>query len=348
MSLRIKVNCQKQDPVHHFINFAVIKSMKLLMLILLCSGFFLQLHSQQPAHFSMANLNKYQINPAVSGFTETLNIVGVHRDQWNNISGGPSSQLLTAHFPIDIGRSAFGINFISDAIGVEKTLALSFSYAQLFRTDYGNVSIAIQAGAEQKSLDQSRLRTPEGTYSGGFFNHEDPLLGLSDISSFVPVAGVSGWFSNGTLDIGLSVRQISFGTHFSDSPISYSVKPEFSLYADYFLPVNENWFVIPSIHLYSDATQLQGITQALASFRNLYYGGIGLRGLTPNSIDAISVMAGIQINDRFTIYYNYDIGLSSVYNPNNQTHEFMIIYRSPKWSQARRKPPVIYNPRFLE
>ncbi|TVR84053.1 MAG: type IX secretion system membrane protein PorP/SprF [Saprospirales bacterium] len=305
-------------------------------------------YGQQLPHFSMSALNKYQFNPAVSAFSDRLSAAGYHRDQWRSAPGGPSTQILNAFFPFDYGESALGFQFKNDAIGLERTMSIFVSYAHRFNTEYGSFAIAVNSGAEQKSIDQSRLRTPGGNYVEENIQHNDPLLDASGLRSLVPKFGLSAWYSYGRWDVGLSAQNFAIGSHFGGDLFSFNLNPVYSLYADYFYPVLEDWFVVPSVHIYSDLNQTQVHFSALGSYQNLYFGGLGLRGATSRSIDALTVMAGVKVNERFSIYYNYDIGLSSMYNPMNQTHEFALIYRGAEWPHSRQRPPVIYNPRFME
>jgi type IX secretion system PorP/SprF family membrane protein len=318
-------------------------------LVLTALLFAVSASAQQTPHFSMSVLNKYHFNPASSVFSDRLDIVGVHRDQWNNIPGGPSTQLISGHFPFDFGLSAVGFEFVNDAIGLERQMSLSLSYSQRLNTAYGDIGIGVRAGGEQKSLDQSRLRTPGGNYGESTIEHNDPLLDGQNLSSIVPVFGLSVWYRSYLgFEAGISVNQIPGGKHFGGENFDFETKPVYSVYGEYYVPVLEDWYIIPSGHLYTDFTQTQVYLHALGSYQNIYFGGLGLRGITPNSLDAITLMAGIRINDRFTAYYNYDIGLSGLYRPSNQTHEFSVVYRGGEWTHRRQKPPVIYNPRFLE
>ncbi len=304
--------------------------------------------AQQMPHFSMSPVNKFQYNPAISAFENRLVLNGVHRDQWKAFPGAPSTQLINGYMPLDFGVSAVGFNFMNDRIGLEKTMAFSLSYAHRIETAYGPIALALQLGGEQKSIDQSRLRTPGGTYDEEVPDHNDPLLGNDQISSWAPVLGLSAWYAMGNMEFGLSVRQLSPTGHFSDDPLGYSIQPEVSLYGDYYYPLDGDWYVIPSLHIYTDFKQLQSLLHGKIGFQNQYFGGLGFRGLGSRNADAIVLMAGFRINENFTVYYNYDIGLSDIYRPSAQSHEFTITYRSAEWSSRRERPPVIYNPRFLE
>jgi len=305
--------------------------------------------AQQSPHFSMSTLNKYHANPAYSVFSDRLEIAGTHRDQWNNLPGAPSTQLISGHFPLDFGISSLGFEFLNDAIGIERSMALSLSYSHRLSTEFGDIGLGMKFGGEQRSLDQSRIRTPGGSYNEDIIFHDDPLLDDRNLSSIVPVFGFSIWYSSYLgFDAGLSVSQLSAGSHFGGEVFSYDLKPVYSLYVDYFIPFMEDWYVVPSGHVYTDLNQTQVYLHGMASFQDQYFGGLGLRGITPNSLDAVTLMVGFRMNDRFTAYYNYDIGLSNIYRPNNQTHEFSVVYRGGEWPHRRQKPPVIYNPRFME
>ena len=329
-------------------NMRIIPQKWILIIGLMFSLGFQEVYSQQLSHFSLSPINKFQFNPAVSVFDNTMVITGVHRNQWTNIAGSPSSQLVNAYLPLDYGISAGGFQLATDAIGVENSLSLSVTYARMFNFEWGRASVGLLGGLEQKRIDQSALRTPGGFYGENEINHRDPLLDNRNISSWVPVFGLSAWATYRGFEGGLSIRQLSPISHFQNEEISYRPKGEFSLFVDYFMVLDDGLFLIPSLHIYSDLRKVQTFIHALAGFNNQYFGGFGVRGYSPNSLDAIALTAGIRLNDRFVFYYNYDIGLSELYQASGSTHEIMLVYRMPEWRSDRTPPPVIYNPRFLE
>jgi type IX secretion system PorP/SprF family membrane protein len=332
-----------------FIDEVQMNLQKTFYLIILVSSLSIHNNSaQQLSHFSLSSINKYQFNPAVSAFDNTMVITGIHRNQWTDIAGAPSTQHFNAYMPFDYGISSVGIQIVSDAIGVENSLSLALSYAQMFNFEWGKLSLGVQAGAEQKRIDQSLLRTPGGFYGEDQLDHRDPILGSNDISSLIPIFGLSSWITFRGFEGGLSLRQLSPIAHFSDESMSYRSKAEYSAFVDYFMVLDEGLFLIPSFHLYTDLSKFQTWTHVLVGLNNQYFGGLGIRGYSPSSIDAIGLAVGMRLNDRFVFYYNYDIGLSEIYQASGSTHELMLVYRKPAWKSGRQRPPVIYNPRFLE
>ena len=55
--------------------------------------------AQQDPMYSMYMFNPVSINPAYTGTTEQMQIVGVFRKQWLSIPGTPQTSTLTFHPP---------------------------------------------------------------------------------------------------------------------------------------------------------------------------------------------------------------------------------------------------------
>ncbi len=72
--------------------------------------------------------NQYLANPALAGTDAGLNINGGYRTQWNNISGAPTVQALTADYAIT-GKAGVGINFYNDKAGLFKRTRAVATYA---------------------------------------------------------------------------------------------------------------------------------------------------------------------------------------------------------------------------
>ena len=56
--------------------------------------------AQQPAQYSLYNLNKFNFNPAYAGLDNSLSVTGVYRSQWVGLPGKPVTQNINAHMPL--------------------------------------------------------------------------------------------------------------------------------------------------------------------------------------------------------------------------------------------------------
>ena len=92
------------------------------------------------------------------------------------------------------------------------------------------------------------------------------------------------------------------------------------------------------------ANQLEGSFQAF--YREKFLVGVGFRGLTTNSRDAIMAHLGMRLNEKTLLLYTYEWPLSGLGAVNRGSHEIGLQYRWGAPIGAGKLPPVINNPRF--
>jgi len=82
--------------------------------------------AQQLPQFSQYMFNTISVNPAYAGSRETISLVGLHRSQWVGLEGGPSTQTLSVHSPLENEKIGLGLSIINDELGYENFV---FAYA---------------------------------------------------------------------------------------------------------------------------------------------------------------------------------------------------------------------------
>ena len=105
--------------------------------------------------------------------------------------------------------------------------------------------------------------------------------------------------------------------------------------------------ILPSVLTKSDFRQTQMEFSTIVKYNDNIFGGVSFRGYESNSIDALAIIAGFNINEHVTLAYSYDISLSQLNTVNGGSHEVMINYNLNRPIGAGRLPNIIYNPRFL-
>ena len=78
----------------------------------------------------------------------------------------------------------------------------------------------------------------------------------------------------------------------------------------------------------------------------MYLAGFGLRGYSSNTLDAISVLGGLQVNPNLRVLYAFDFTLSSIKTVHQGTHELMLNYNLNKKIGGVEREPIIFNPRY--
>ena len=305
---------------------------------------------QQAAQYSLFMMNKLNWNPAYAGLDHSLSLTGVYRSQWQGIEGNPITQNVSAHMPLYFLSSGVGINLENDELGPESrtTGTLMYNYQKTVGRK-GILSFGVSAGYAQRTLDGARLRTPDGTYSPDLtvIVHNDDLLPLSRINANTTTFGAGVYYYSERFEVGLSARHLTEpGVNFGDA-LSLKLNRAMFLSAAANFDFGNEISFHPSLLVQSDVVQLQTDIAAIFKYNNNILAGASFRGYNSNSIDAIAVIVGINLNENISLAYAYDITLSSLNQVSNGSHEIMLHYNLNKKIGAGRPPKIIYNPRSL-
>jgi type IX secretion system PorP/SprF family membrane protein len=302
--------------------------------------------AQQPMQFSQYMFNKYQMNPAYAGFDFSLSVTGVYRSQWNELPTQPRTQNVNAHLPLYILNGAVGINVANEQIGYFNNTLGTISYNYVLETSVGLFSAGLKTGLMQSTFSGSLLRTPDGIYEGSTNSHEDPVLSELNQSGVGVLYGVGVYFIGDFFEAGASVSSLP-ENNITISDTKVALKPYINFYAESTIDINSDFAIVPSLLLRTDLVQTQIDIAAIAKLSGNIFGGLGLRGYDPRSIDSGIIIAGWRFNENYTLSYAYDIGLSQLRAVHDGTHEIILNYNLNKLIGAGLPPKIIYNPRYL-
>ncbi len=163
--------------------------------------------AQQDPMFTKYMFNSLVFNPAYAGSKEHMSVNLLHRTQWYEIDGAPTTQTLAAHTPLRNERVAVGFSMINDVIGPTNTVGANVIYA--YRIPFGEklkLSIGLQGGIESYKADWTDL------------NLEDPddQSFAMPISRFLPNFGAGFYLSSKHFYFGGSVPHL----------VEYDLRPE--------------------------------------------------------------------------------------------------------------------------
>lgn len=102
------------------------------------------------------------------------------------------------------------------------------------------------------------------------------------------------------------------------------------------------------LYAVSDGTQHQTSVGATFRFRENIFAGVAYRGYSGPTTDAVIIMGGLNINEKFSMAYAYDITLSPLRSVQNGSHEISLKYNLRQRIGAGVPPPVIFYPRAKE
>ena len=131
--------------------------------------------------------NSLVFNPGYAGSKGHMSVNALHRSQWWEIDGAPTTQTLAAHTPLRNERVAVGMTVINDKIGPTNSTSANLIYA--YRIPFGEklkLSIGLQAGVESYKGDFKELNLEDPNdpafnpfskvfpnFGGGLFLYQD-------------------------------------------------------------------------------------------------------------------------------------------------------------------------------
>lgn len=308
--------------------------------------------AQQAPQYSLYALNPYAYNPACAGLENTLVATGVYRKQWSNLEGAPETQHLNVHFPLYVIHSGIGMRVENDVIGAHRVTQVVGSYNYQLELGRSNVlSIGFSGGYLMYTLDGAKLRAPEGTYAepGGAFSHNDPLLPEGKVQAGSAIGELGLYFQSPHLELGAAIQPVFAPVLKSDGSGNFKLKPvrHYIFTAGYRLMLTDDLMMRPSILAKTDAVETQFEISTFFRWRENIFAGASYRGLGSSSKDAVVLLAGLQLNEKTTLGYAFDLPLSPLKAANRGSHELLLRYSLGKPIGAGKLPPVIYNPRFF-
>ncbi|MDO8930011.1 MAG: type IX secretion system membrane protein PorP/SprF [Bacteroidota bacterium] len=293
--------------------------------------------AQQDPQFTFNRMTQLSVNPGYAGSSGMVNGLILNRYQWDGIPGAPKTLL----FSVESGTELFGINsgvglnIISDELGFQKNIAVSFDYAYRKVTKWGNLGIGASAGFYNMAINGD-WNTPEGIpwtpYDG------DPGVPQSDVSQLAFDLGFGIFLKSNDYFIGASVTHLNQASIvFSDQASTYLAR-HYYLSAGYNISLSDPLFEIqPSVLFKTDMVAYQADFTVDLVYKERYSVGLNYR-----INDAVGVLLGFELANGMRIGYAYDIMTSALAGYGNGSHEIFIGYsfdlgknRSKKYKSVR-------------
>lgn len=289
--------------------------------------------SQQQWQYSQYMNNNFLLNPAEGGTDDFTDIKLGLRTQWQGLEGAPKSGFISAHHPVNKNSDQFddvmpmahhGVGgYISrDQTGPITQSAIYGSYSYhipLTRTI--TVSFGAFLGVKQYQLDKGQLK---------FEGNESDIVTNGYGTDYLPDATLGFWLYSEKYYIGGSTFQL-FGNKlnvpdYSNGSDQIVLSRHYFLTAGYKIPLNENFFLVPSFVVkYSAPAPPQFDINAKVRYQDLVWFGTSYRNK-----DAVILLAGVTIDKKWDVGYSYDINTSALKAFNSGSHEVLLGYRISK------------------
>jgi len=318
------------------------QKLPLLLLLLLLGGY---AGAQQFAQYSLYWLDPVQFNPAYAGLDNSLSVTGTYRTQWTGLDGQPSGQRISAHLPVYFLSSGFGVEGERDQVGARTLNRFGASWNYQLVRPTAVWSVGLSARYLSMGIDGDALRTSSGEYEPGMIVHNDELLqqlGNESAGTFTVAAGL--YYQAERLEGGISVRNLNQGV-ISYPGLDYALGRQYHAYLRARFDLLRAWDIAPMLHAMSDGTQTQLSVGAIARYQENIFGGLAYRGYNNETSDAVVLMAGMNLSDKITVAYAYDLTLSELRSVNDGSHEITLKYNLQQRIGAGVPPPIIFNPR---
>jgi type IX secretion system PorP/SprF family membrane protein len=285
-----------------------------LFFILLSSS----LVAQQDPMYSMYMFNPVSINPAYSGSTEQMQIVGVFRKQWLSIPGSPQTSTLTFHSPLKNEKMGLGFSFIDDRLGEMQTTGFQATYAYKLKLKETTLSFGLQAGLRNFKVNLADVQlAPVNLYDVAFSNN-------SSTWSFNYGAGIfwygKKWFASFSIP---HLRNNILHDQQLFNPNDFSrLRTHYNLYGGYVFQLNDDFKIKPSLMI----KNVTGSPIQMDINANVYWKENYGLGISYRTNSAVVVLAEAKASKNFHVGYAFDIKVNGLSRNAGGSHELMIRY----------------------
>jgi type IX secretion system PorP/SprF family membrane protein len=277
------------------------------------------IHAQQDAMFTHYMYNTLAVNPAYAGSRDVLSATVLHRSQWVDFEGAPTTQTLTLHSPVKSKKIGLGLSLINDKVGPVKSMGAYADFAYILKLDEkSKLAFGLKGGITSMQVRLNSLQ----------LNDETDAAFQNNISSkYLPNFGFGMYYSRKRFYAGVSVPRM-LENNFRTSEMGFSSKNaqerrHYYAIAGAVFRLSDNVDLKPTsfVKATMGAPIEADITSSFIFYKRLTIGAMFRTG------DAAGILAGFNINDQFQIGYSYDwsYGLRT-FKYNYGSHEIMIRY----------------------
>jgi type IX secretion system PorP/SprF family membrane protein len=269
---------------------------------------------EEPLYTNYIN-NPLELNPAIAGTQDGLNLNLLTRHQWIGIEGYPASYSFGAHTPYQRQNFGIGLSLMTDRVGPVKNTHFKASYAYQITVSRGTyLSMGLNAGITNFSAAISDLELSESN---------DPHF-ENDLNRTSPIFGVGFYLYTDEYFAGISsprLIHVKLEKEYRESDVPYN--PSIFLMGGYKFKIDYEWQFLPSalVAVIPGSPVSADITTRFL-YQEQYYMGAHYR-----VGDAAGLFFNVQITEFLKAGYAFDFTLNKLSRVNSGSHEFMVAYR---------------------
>lgn len=288
--------------------------------VILASACSFELQAQQDAQFTHYMYNTLSVNPAYAGSRGTLNVTGIHRQQWIGFDGAPMTQTVFLHSPFANNKMGIGLSVVNDKIGPLNQTFIYGDYSYTVNlTSAVKLAFGVKAGVNMFQPKISGLQTTDGS---------DPSFINSTLQRSVkPNVGAGLYLHHERWYIGASAPRLlenKFDLTTNNQGDSNSVSESRHMFfiGGLVFPVSDGLMLKPTVQtkvVKNSPLSIDATVEAL--IRQQFSIGVGMR-----LGDSFYGLVGYQFNDQFRAGLSYDYTIGALRNINGNTVELMLSY----------------------
>lgn len=286
--------------------------------------------AQNDANFSQYFMSQGYYNAGYAGVTGDLNITGMHKQQWVNMSGRPQPFLITADRPFMLGKisTGLGVMFYSERIGLFQNMSVGLQLAYKRKLFGGTLSIGLQPGISNSKFDGEKVVLPDDSEKeeGENGGETDPAIPSSNVSGMAFDLNAGIYYAHKRFYAGVGIMhalepEMSYGDNFR----SY-IPRTINFTAGYNIQLKNPLYELqPSVFMLTDMQSLIMDITARLVYNKMFNGGFSWRADNSRMGNTFVVLLGATFG-KFDVGYAYDLPANKLIGSGG-SHELMVKFR---------------------
>ena len=266
-------------------------------------------------------------NPAATGRTDFIHIMGGTRLQWVGIHNAPRSFLVGADMPFKLFNKRFGVGVIvqQESLGLFSNMNCGAQVSYKLKLFKGELSVGLQVGLFDQKFRGSDVKLPSGD---DFHQDADDAIPENDLHGTAFDLNIGAFYTHKWFWAGLSVTHVteptvSLNTEEGASESLFESQAGRMLYfmAGSNIPIKNTLFEIqPSLNVKTDFSTVQPEVTARVRYNKFLSGGVGYR-----YNDGVTIQLGAEFKN-FFVGYSYDYPTSAISKVSSGSHEVFVGY----------------------
>jgi len=289
-----------------------------LLLLALMAGY--TATAQQDVMISQYLFNGLLINPAYAGSHPYTSSSVLHRSQWAQFDGAPTTSVLAVDGAMRNGSFGMGLLVFHDQLGITEQTEAALNFAYRFRLGAGHMALGLRGGISSTLADLNGV---------SIWDPGDPVYqGGTQVYQTVKF-GAGAYYHLQRMYIGVSVP-----TLLPLGPFAETMVPHYLATAGGMVRISNGVELKPSMLLKMvNNTPAQLDINLHALFQEKIWLGAGWR-----TGDAIVSMLEYQVTPELRIGYAHDFTISEIGNYSNGSNELLIGFDFGQGALAKRSP----------